>query len=673
MKGINTLLSKLVIRNYKTLFIFILSFSSPLVTSAEISLEHFTKHGDYLDITISPDGKYLAARLRQDGKVPLVFIERASNKVVGAVNPGINNEVHTVNWVSNDRVIYELAEKHHYSDRPIPTGELFISNYNGRGQKMLFGYRASNEKTGSRISSKKNIKSSQELVSILPEDPNKILIIEHLWSMQGNVYYDDRSRTPVLSKLNLINGKRKKQETIPFKGADVLSTKTGDVLFASWTDENYIFRAAYRETVESPWVELDEDTFNASTVEPVAISNDASKAYFIASQGELGIKNMLELDLVTGKKNILFDSVGTGIYGWEVDLDTGIPVVGISYERKQEFHYSSKVSETSNLHKMLTNAFDGQNLRIVDSTSDGHLLLLRTSSDVNPGEYYVFDVVNKGAEFIWANRSWIDPRQLRPTKPISVKARDGLKLSGYLTLPEQVEGIKSPMVVMIHGGPHGVRDYWSYDSEVQLLANRGYAVLQVNFRGSGGYGGKFQELGYKEWGGKMIDDIIDATNFALNEKSIDKSKVCAYGASYGGYAAMMVAAKAPDLYKCTIGYVGVYDLNLMFTEGDIIDSWGGLAYLERAVGNEKDLLSEDSPINRINDIKANIMLIHGDNDRRVPVVHYDEMRDALKKANKPVKEMLFDLSGHGVWNEKSRKKLYSGVVEFLDDNIGQGN
>lgn len=671
MKGFNILFNKITILNYKILFIFILSFISPLATSAEIPLEHFTKHGDYLDITISPDGKHFAARVRHDGQVPLVFIERASGKIVGGVNPGINNEVHTVNWVSNDRVIYELAEKQYFLDKPIPTGELFSIDYRGKGLKILFGYRASDQKTGSRISKKKNIKSSQELVSTLPEDPDNILIIEHPWTEKGNFYYDNRTKSPILSLLNLKNGRRNKLETIPFKGADVLSTKSGDVLFTSWVDGDYIFRAAYRKTVESPWVELDEDTFNGSGVEPVALSNDASKAYFMLSQGKEGVRNMLELDLLTGEKNIIFDSVGSGIYGWEVELDTGIPVVGISYENKQEFHYSSKVSNTSRLHKMLANAFEGQSIRIVDSTDDGNLLLLRVSSDINPGEYYVFDVVNKGAEFVWANRSWIDPRELRPTKPISIEARDGLKLSGYLTLPEPVVGKKSPMVVMIHGGPHGIRDYWSYDNEVQLLANRGYAVLQVNFRGSGGYGSNFQALGYKEWGGKMIDDIIDATNWASNEKAIDKNKICAYGASYGGYAAMMVAAKAPDLYKCTIGYVGVYNLKYMFTEGDIRDSWGGLAYLKRVLGNEKDLSSEDSPVNRVDDIKANIMLIHGDNDKRVPVIHYDEMLKTLKKANKPAKEMLFDLSGHGVWDEKSRNKLYSGVLEFLEENIGQ--
>ncbi|WP_299268189.1 S9 family peptidase [uncultured Psychrosphaera sp.] len=671
MKGFNILFNKITIINYKILFIFILSLISSLATSAEIPLEHFTKHGDYLDITISPDGKHFAARIRHDGKVPLVFIERTSGKIVGVINPGINNEVHTVNWVDNDHVIYELAEKKYFLDKPISTGELFSANYRGKELKILFGYRAGDEKIGSRISKKKDIKSSQELVNILPDDPDNILIIEHPWSEKGNYYYDNRNRSPILSLLNLKNGKRNKIESIPFKGADVISTKAGDVLFASWTDENYIFRAAYRKTIESPWVELDENIFNGSGVEPVTLSDDASKVYFMVSEGELGIKNMLELDLVTGNKKVLFDSVGSGIYGWEVELGSGIPVVGISYKNKQEFHYSSRASETSNLHKMLAKAFDGQSIRMVDSTSDGHLVLLRVSSDINPGEYYLFDVETKAAEFIWANRSWIDPRHLRPTKPISIEARDGLKISGYLTLPERVAEKKSPMVVMIHGGPHGVRDYWSYDSEVQLLANRGYAVLQVNFRGSGGYGSHFQKLGYKEWGGKMIDDIIDATNWASNEESIDKNNICAYGASYGGYAAMMVAAKAPELYKCTIGYVGVYDLSLIFSEGDIIKSWGGLAYLNRAVGNEKDLLSEDSPVNRVDDIKANVMLIHGDNDRRVPVVHYDKMLEALKKANKPAKEMLFDLSGHGVWDEKSRNKLYSGMLEFLEENIGQ--
>jgi len=653
----------------KLLFFFFLT--SRLAFGAEIPLEHFTKHGDYLDLKISPDGKHFSARVRYDGEVPLIFIERASGKMVGGVRPGERNEIHTVNWINNERVIFEKAEKQFYLDAPIPTGELFSVDISGKKRKLLFGYRAGDKNSRSRISTKENIRASQELVSTLPENSENILIIEHPWTKEGNYYWDKRNKRPNLSLLNFTTGKRRKLEVLPFEGASVLATNTGDVLFASWRDKKNVMRAAYRKTVKSLWVELDENTLEGSEINPVALSSDASKAYFIVNQGELGVRNMLELNLITGERDFVFAFLESNLGGWEVELDTGIPVVGITHSNKTEYHYSARTSKTSELHKKLKKAFKGQAISITSSTKDGSLLLLRISSDVNPGEYYVFDVVNNKAEFVWANRSWIDPRDLRHAEPISIVARDGLKLSGFLTMPEKPDDDKPPMVVMIHGGPHGSRDYWYYDSEVQLLASRGYAVLQINFRGSGGFGHRFEELGYKQWGGKMIDDIVDATNWAASEGSIDKNRICAYGASYGGYAAMMVAAQAPELYRCTIGYVGVYSLNYMFTKGDIIDSWGGLAYLEKVLGDENDLLDKYSPVNRVGDIQASVMLIHGDNDQRVPVAHYNAMRKALKQSGNPAEEMIFDLSGHSVWHDKSRGKLYTGMLKFLKQNIGQ--
>lgn len=644
---------------------------SELACGAEIPIESFTKHGDYLDLKISPDGKHFAARIRHDDQVPLVFIERASRKIVGGVRPGTKNEIHSVNWINNERVIFETAEKPFFLDAPIPTGELFGVDLTGKKLELLFGYRAGDRKLGSRISTKSDSKASQELVSTLPGDPKNILIIEHPWTKDGNFYWDKRNKRPTLSLINFKTGKRKKLELLPFEGANVLATNSGEVLFSSWHDSEGKLHAAYRKTARAPWLELHEETLNGFDIKPVALSNDASKVYLMVYQGKLGLRNMLELNLRTGEQDTLFESLKSNLDGWEADLDTGIPVVGTSHTDTTEYHYSARISATSELHKMLKKAFKGQAISITSSTKDGNLLLLRVSSDINPGEYYIFDVATKEAEFVWANKSWIKPNDLRQTQSIKIEARDGLELSGYLTLPEATKDKKPPMVVMVHGGPHGVRDHWYYDSEVQLLANRGYAVLQINFRGSGGFGSRFEQLGYRQWGGKMIDDIIDGTNWATSGGIVDKDKTCIYGASYGGYAAMMAAARAPDLYRCAIGYVGVYDLNYMFTKGDIVDSWGGLAYLKRVLGNEEEQLHEYSPVNRVADLRANIMLIHGDNDRRVPVAHYNAMRKALRKAGKPAEEMLFDLSGHGVWDEKDRIKLYSRILSFLGRNIGQ--
>jgi dipeptidyl aminopeptidase/acylaminoacyl peptidase len=192
------------------------------------------------------------------------------------------------------------------------------------------------------------------------------------------------------------------------------------------------------------------------------------------------------------------------------------------------------------------------------------------------------------------------------------------------------------MVVMPHGGPHGIRDVWEFDPEVQLLANRGYAVLQVNFRGSGGYGMDFGRAGYGEWGAKMQDDLTDATRWAIEQKIAPADRVCIYGASYGGFAALMGAAREPDLYRCAIGYAGVYDLELMRQAGDIPDSRGGRVYLDLVLGTDAAKLRAQSPVNNAQNIKTPVLLIHGKVDGRADYEHAKRMRAALEKNQKKV-------------------------------------
>jgi dipeptidyl aminopeptidase/acylaminoacyl peptidase len=196
-------------------------------------------------------------------------------------------------------------------------------------------------------------------------------------------------------------------------------------------------------------------------------------------------------------------------------------------------------------------------------------------------------------------------------------------------------------------------------------------VLQINYRGSGGYGEKFEKSGYLQWGGKMIQDIIDGTQYAVKHYAVDKNKMCLYGASYGGYAALMAAVRAPDTYKCTIGYVGIYDLNYAYAYSDTMKAMGGEAYLNKVIGTNKQQLNEYSPVNHVDKIKANVMLIHGERDSRVPVINAETMLQRFKTIGKKVPYLNFSKSGHGVYDEEGRDTLYKGVLEFLDKNIGE--
>jgi dipeptidyl aminopeptidase/acylaminoacyl peptidase len=196
-------------------------------------------------------------------------------------------------------------------------------------------------------------------------------------------------------------------------------------------------------------------------------------------------------------------------------------------------------------------------------------------------------------------------------------------------------------------------------------------VLQVNFRGSGGYGDAYLRAGYREWGGKMIQDILDATEYTVANFPIDRDRMCTYGASYGGYAAVMATVRAPDMYKCAIGYVGLYDLSFAYTDSDITRSLGGQAYLERVIGTDPEELAANSPVNFTDKIKANIMLIHGERDARVSVENSEVLKERLEANGKEVPYLNFSRAGHGVFDESGRYELYTAMVEFFNENIGK--
>ena len=536
---------------------------------------------------------------------------------------------------------------------------------------MLYGFRAGDARLGTRISRKDDAFASQEILSVLPDDKDHILIIEYPWSLVGKFWYDNRSKQSIISKLNVYSGRKKKIETLPYNGAEAIATLGGEVSFISWRSADAVFQAAYREDGKGEWRTLDV-SFSDYAPQPVAVNAAATKAYFRVPYGERQLATLYELELATGKFNQLFDGLDVDLNRWVTDPVSLEPMVGVSEFDRSRYHYvESKPSPIVNVHKMLARAFKGRDIFITSWTEGGKHIVFRVQSDTDPGEFHILNTETKQAEFLWANRSWINPAKMRPTQHLEFQADDGVTYYGYLTLPAVAEDDpKPPLLVILHGGPHGSRDYWQFNSEVQLFANRGYAVLQINYRGSGGYGKVFKEMGYREWGGKMIDDIVAATQRVAEAGSVDGDRICVYGGSYGGYAALMSAVRAPTLYRCTIGYAGVYDLSLMYKEGDIPDSWCGIGYLERVLGRDTEILAEYSPVNQVDQIEAAVMLIHGTQDRRVPVEHARVMRQKLEKAGKNVKWQLYGSSGHGVYSVENQLQMYEGILEFLNSQIG---
>lgn len=200
---------------------------------------------------------------------------------------------------------------------------------------------------------------------------------------------------------------------------------------------------------------------------------------------------------------------------------------------------------------------------MTSATADGREVLLYVWSGRNSGNYFVFDTSDKRAERVFSRRGWFQPAAMPGSRYVSFAARDGMRLHGYLTEPVRSAYKPRPMVLLPHGGPYGIFDEWGFDDDAQILAAAGYAVLRVHYRGSGNYGGSYMQAGVRQWGARMQDDLTDATRWAIAQGIADPSRICIYGASYGGYAALMGAAREPDLYRCAAGYVGVYDLEMV--------------------------------------------------------------------------------------------------------------
>ena len=345
-------------------------------------------------------------------------------------------------------------------------------------------------------------------------------------------------------------------------------------------------------------------------------------------------------------------------------------ITGVRYTTDRR-HYKFFDSEREELQKKLDEFFPGVEAVVADIDDDERRVIVRTYSDRTRGAYYLFDKQDESMSKLADLSPWLKADQMSPMKAITFKARDGLTLHGYITLPVGVEAKNLPLVVIPHGGP-SARDGWGFDSEVQFLANRGIAVLQVNFRGSTGYGKAFWLSGFKEWGRKMQNDITDGVQWAVNEGIADRSRLAIYGGSYGGYSALAGAAFTPYLYACAVSYVG--PSNLFTLLESIPPYWKPFLDMEyEMIGDpvkDKELLTEVSPVFHAENIRIPLFIAQGANDPRVNKAESEQIVDAVKRTGKDVVYMVKENEGHGFHNEENRFDFYRQLEEFFRKHLG---
>ncbi len=314
------------------------------------------------------------------------------------------------------------------------------------------------------------------------------------------------------------------------------------------------------------------------------------------------------------------------------------------------------------------------NYEILNMTSDKNeeKFIVRTYSDKSRGQIYYFDSKKDEFKKIATIAPWIPEEEMSEMKPISYKSRDGFIIHGYLTLPKGDKNKKWPLVVNPHGGPWA-RDVWGFNSQVQFLANRGYAVFQMNFRGSTGYGKRFLEASYKQWGKKMLDDVTDGVNWLIEQGYANKKKICIYGGSYGGYKTLAALAFTPDMYACGVDYVGVS--NLLTFMKTIPPYWSTeLERMYEMVGDpekDKEQMMAVSPALHADKIKAPLLVVQGAKDPRVNKAESDQMVEALRKRGIEVPYLVKENEGHGFRNEENRFEFYDTMERFLSKHIGE--
>ena len=636
----------------------------PAVTTAQVPLADFNKRPQFETMKISPDGKKLAALAYIEGKRYLALVDIASMDIK-TIRGSEGNELAEFAWVGPNRVVYTLGEKFAGVELPVPTGELFGVNGDGSASEMLFGYRKGGQQTGSRIKQVIGEEASARLIDALRDDDDDILVAVDSWASSGTE--GDFSK---VSKMDVRTGKRGNVVAVaPMRRANFVTDHSGQVRFAFADDTMGKLQVHYRADDKAKWELVLDERSTGTRAFPLTFSRDNAMVYWdcASEAGPGGLCTWSEKD-----RNLKRVWTNKSVESTQLvrSLD-GLDVVGVrAMPGRPSLDPLVKGDSTIKIIISMMQQFPGDDVNLISSTPDGKKAVFFVSADVNPGGFYLYDTETKQASLIAERASWIKPDQLSPMEPVEIKARDGLTLNGYLTRPPgKAEAKNLPMVVLVHGGPR-VRDEWDYNPEVQALASRGYAVLQVNFRGSSGYGYGFLHAGDRQWGRKMQDDVTDATRWAISSGVADGKRVCIYGGSYGGYAALQGAVREPELYRCAIGAHGVYDLPMMFTRGDVQKALFGQEYMKEILGSNQEELAQYSPVAFADRIKAKVMLIVGGQDERVPPAHSEKMRAALVKHDNAPEWLYYRTEGHGIYNDATRLEMMTKVIAFLDANIG---
>jgi dipeptidyl aminopeptidase/acylaminoacyl peptidase len=609
----------------------------PMEQVRQIPLEDFFKNPDKASYRISPGGTYYSFKAPYQSRMNL-FVQKIGADTAVRLTSETDRDISGYFWPNDNQI-------------------LFLKDQGGDENWKLYGVNTD----GSNLVCYTNFDGVRtDIIDDLPEFPDLVII-------------GMNKRNPEVFdpyRLNLKTGEMEMLAENPGNIQGWIFDHEGKLRAATAIVDGINSQILYRETEKDEFKPVLTTSFK-ETVNPVFFTFDNQDVYAISNLGR-DKSAVVVFDIRNGKeKEILYENNDYDVDGLNYSRKRHVLTTADYYGDKQGRHYFDP--ETQKLMTRLQELLGNYEIAITARTDDENRVMVRTYSDKSLGAYYLYDLSNDQLTKITDVSPWINENEMADMTPVSFQSFDGMIIHGYLTLPKgytMETAKKLPVVVNPHGGPWA-RDYWGFNPEIQFLANRGYAVFQMNFRGSTGYGRAFWEASFKQWGKAMQNDVTDGTMWLVNQGIADKDRLAIYGASYGGYATLMGIVKEPELYSAAVDYVGVS--NLFTFMNTIPPYWKPyLDMMYEMVGNPKaDSLEMalTSPVLQVDKIKTPLFIAQGANDPRVNKAESDQMVEALKARGIVVEYMVKDNEGHGFYNEENRFDFYKAMEKFLAENL----
>lgn len=643
------------------------SVASEAASGARISTESFFRNNVVDDVKISPDGTHLAMVFSDVEQTFMRIINVDTGEVAASFSTRAGDGVSNFYWATNERILFSTHRFRGGLEEPMMTGEIFGLNIDNTRNFQLVGPGVGDF-------------AAFMLENILPGMPNRVRVTRYEVSRSSvarsrpvSYLLDINTRPPGNQTSMMRNLSGEVRSPLPW--GELHSDHTGAVRLASSIDDDMKHQMRFRAG-GGRWEDI-SSLFNQDAYSGgfsfAGFSNENEDFYFLqrsTDNGQPGTIGLYRFDAEHKRIIEIFVHPQFDLSRNDLILSTARDaILGAKFSGHAfEIHYFSDHPEVA-LQQSLDAAFPGELARMTSMSSDGRRSLVGVFGPQRAGEFYLLDNHARQMMLIGSVNSELPVDRMSPVTPFAIRSPDGLILSGYVTKPSGADSAL-PLVVIPHGGPIGVRDTFFFSREAQFLAHHGYAVLQLNFRGSGGFGYQHLQKGFGQWGSGMIDDLRLAVRWAVQAGHADPDRVCIYGASYGAFAALASAVRYPEDYRCAVGYAGIYDLNEL-SRSDVPFLPGGEAYLAVAVGTDTEELRSQSPVNHARDIVAPVMLVHGGQDRRAPRAQADAMRQALQSAGAEPQWIFRNTEGHGFYNQEYRADFYDQLLVFVNTHIGQ--